>query len=85
MRGSYEALSTVEFSQYSLKRETVWSFFLRLQCLVFACVVFASPLESQEVDRTLLPPKQPAFDGKIGRTYKDSTPDWRPALPLQAP
>lgn len=36
-------------------------------------------------ERTVLPPPAPEFAGKIGQTYKDSTPDWTPALPLQAP
>jgi hypothetical protein len=36
-------------------------------------------------DRTVLPIPIPDFAGKIGETYKDSTPDWTPALPLQAP
>jgi arylsulfatase A-like enzyme len=38
-----------------------------------------------EPDRTILPVPTPDFVGKIGETYKDSTPDWTPALPLQAP
>ncbi len=36
-------------------------------------------------DRTVLPPATPTFQGKVGKSYKDSTPDWNPALPLQAP
>lgn len=36
-------------------------------------------------DRTVLPPPSPTFEGKIGRTYKESTPDWKPAMPLAAP
>ncbi len=38
-----------------------------------------------EVDRRVLPATAPAFAGKIGQTYKDSTPDWQPVAPLQAP
>ena len=41
--------------------------------------------EAAELDRTVLPPSPPAFKGKIGFNYKDSTPDWAPALPLSAP
>lgn len=41
--------------------------------------------ESTAPDRTVLPPAAPKFQGKIGDTYKDSTPDWTPALPLAAP
>jgi len=40
---------------------------------------------ADQPDRTALPPAPPMFQGKIGKTYKDSTPDWNPALPLQAP
>ena len=61
------------------------NFFLRLQSLAFVCALFISPLQSQEVDRTVLPPEPPAFGGKVGTTYKDSTPDFSPALPLTAP
>jgi hypothetical protein len=45
--------------------------------------LFASCAAAQ--DRTVLPVPIPDFAGKIGETYKDSTPDWVPALPLQAP
>jgi arylsulfatase len=37
------------------------------------------------LDRTILPPPAPQFGGTIGNTYKDSVPDWKPALPLNAP
>lgn len=43
------------------------------------------PEKGTSLDRTLLPPVAPEFQGKIGQTYKDSTPDWNPALPLSAP
>lgn len=43
------------------------------------------PRGQPKVDRTVLPPPPPTFGGKIGSTYKDSTPDWSPALPLTAP
>ena len=36
-------------------------------------------------DRSVLPPPTPEFQGKIGENYKESTPDWKPALPLTAP
>lgn len=36
-------------------------------------------------DRSVLPPPPPQFSGKIGQTYRESTPDWAPALPLAAP
>lgn len=45
-----------------------------------------APLHAAEtVDRSVLPPPPPAFAGKIGETYKESTPDWAPALPLKVP
>ena len=38
-----------------------------------------------QVDRRVLPPIAPTFQGKIGKTYKGSTPDWKPVEPLAAP
>jgi len=43
------------------------------------------PGATQTPDRSVLPPPTPEFQGKIGENYKDSTPDWKPALPLTAP
>jgi hypothetical protein len=37
------------------------------------------------VQRDVLPPPPPTFKGKIGKNYKESTPDFGPALPLKAP
>ena len=45
----------------------------------------AGAQETPTVERTVLPPPTPEFKGKIGQTYKDSTPDFSPALPLAAP
>jgi arylsulfatase A-like enzyme len=45
----------------------------------------ATSAMAAEPDRTILPVPPPDFAGKIGETYKDSAPDWAPALPLQAP
>ena len=39
----------------------------------------------QMPDRSVLPPPPPAFQGKIGQSYKNSVPDWKPALPVTAP
>ncbi len=36
-------------------------------------------------NRTVLPPLAPEFKGKIGPNYKESTPDFSPALPVTAP
>jgi arylsulfatase A-like enzyme len=59
---------------------------LRMIALIFA-LTFAPvwPSFAAGPDRTILPVAPPDFSGKIGETYKDSTPDWGPALPLQAP
>jgi arylsulfatase A-like enzyme len=38
-----------------------------------------------KLDRTVLPPPAPEFQGRIGQNYQDSQPDWNPALPLRAP
>lgn len=43
--------------------------------------VFASTAAAQEV----LPHPEPAFKGKIDRSYKDSTPDWSPVQPVLPP
>lgn len=52
---------------------------------VFGLTAYTTPSSGAELDRTVLPPSPPAFTGTIGNTYKDSTPDWNPALPLTAP
>jgi arylsulfatase len=36
-------------------------------------------------DRSILPPPAAEFSGVVGNTYRESTPDWAPALPVQAP
>lgn len=43
------------------------------------------PGSAADFDRRVLPPPMPEFQGKIGENYKDSTPDWKPALPLKSP
>ena len=53
--------------------------------IVVATLSGPSASYAAEPDRTVLPLPVPDFAGKIGETYKDSTPDWTPALPLQAP
>lgn len=42
-------------------------------------------MTTDPTDRTVLPPPAPEFAGAIDDTYKTSTPDWAPALPLTAP
>jgi len=44
-----------------------------------------SPASIMEPDRTTLPLPIPEFTGKVGENYRDSTPDWGPALPPSAP
>ncbi len=39
----------------------------------------------RSLDRTVLPPPAPEFKGRIGSNYKESTPDFGPALPVTAP
>lgn len=56
---------------------------IRSLILIGVLFVFASSVHGQ--DRTILPPPEPEFKGSIGETYKDSTPDFSPALPLTAP
>jgi arylsulfatase A-like enzyme len=51
--------------------------------LIGVFFAFANSVLGQ--DRTILPPPEPEFKGIIGETYKDSTPDFSPALPLTAP
>ncbi|NJO55674.1 MAG: arylsulfatase [Rhodospirillales bacterium] len=51
----------------------------------FASVAIAQQPSGKSVDRSILPPPPVEFGGQIGQTYKDSTPDWTPALPLAAP
>jgi arylsulfatase A-like enzyme len=45
----------------------------------------ARPARSETPDRSILPPPPPKFGGKIGKNYKDSVPDFKPALPVEAP
>lgn len=39
----------------------------------------------EKQNRAVLPPSSTEFKGKIEINYRDSTPDWKPALPLNAP
>jgi len=52
---------------------------------VVLVLAIATSATAAQPDRTILPVPPPDFAGKIGETYKESSPDWRPALPLQAP
>lgn len=45
----------------------------------------ARPSVASRIDRTVLPPTAPEFKGKIGTNYKESTPDFSPALSVTAP
>ena len=46
-----------------------------------AGTLFSGGVSAQEV----LPKPEAPFKGKIGMNYKESTPDWAPAMPLTAP
>lgn len=49
------------------------------------CLLGAGFSQAAGVDRSVLPPDPPEFKGRIADDYKQSQPDWSPALPLQAP
>jgi arylsulfatase A-like enzyme len=51
--------------------------------LLVCMLCFIQSLQAQ--DRTVLPPSPPEFQGKVGLNYKDSTPDFSPALSVTAP
>jgi arylsulfatase A-like enzyme len=80
-RGS---LANIQTREKVMKRITLASC---LAALVMALCVGMAAAEGAgtPVDRTVLPPQAPEFKGKIGKTYKESTPDFSPALPLNAP
>jgi arylsulfatase A-like enzyme len=69
------------------------SSFLLIAPVVLAVAISLSPVqsivESQAAEpltqRQVLPPPAPEFKGKIGSTYKDSIPDFGPAVPPKAP
>jgi arylsulfatase A-like enzyme len=56
-----------------------------LGVLVAPAQAQSSSTSGDTVDRTVLPPQPPKFSGKIGYSYKDSVPDFKPALPVKAP
>lgn len=58
---------------------------LRIAAIAIGTCLAVSTAWAQAPDRTVLPSPPPSFSGKIGLTYKDSTPDWRPTQPLAAP
>jgi hypothetical protein len=69
-----------------MKSKLTISFLLAVFCIA-ALVTGSAAAQgtSTGADRTVLPPPVPVFTGKIGMNYKESTPDWTPALPLTAP
>ncbi len=57
-----------------------------LGCLVASAQEKVAPTPpTGQLDRSVLPPVAPAFKGKIGPNYKESTPDFGPALAVTAP
>ena len=68
---------------------------IRKMCVLLASVLLSHSIFFMQssvaatggstVQRDVLPPPPPAFKGKIGKNYKESTPDFGPALPLKAP
>jgi arylsulfatase len=53
--------------------------------LILFVVLLFTAASMQAQDRTVLPPSTPDFKGKIGPNYKESTPDFSPALSVTAP
>jgi phosphoserine phosphatase len=53
---------------------------MRLIALFFVAAVVALSCEAAEPDRATIPLPEPAFEGKIGKTYEDSEGAW-PRLP----
>jgi len=71
-------------------RDVVPALLISVGCILGSPVSSAQEVpalaeSAASVDRTVLPPLAPEFKGKIGPDYKQSTPDFRPALPLAAP
>ena len=58
---------------------------IRFVFVLFTAFACQSLFAQTSPDRTILPPIPPEFKGKIKQSYKDSTPDFSPALPLTAP
>lgn len=56
-----------------------------LAALLFISMATSIAVAQDKVDRSILPPIPMEFKGKVGQSYKDSTPDFSPALPLSAP
>ena len=56
-----------------------------LTLAIGALLATGSQAADSVVRRDILPPPAPEFKGKIGTTYKDSVPDFGPAIPLAAP
>ena len=60
---------------------------MKLLATFFLSAACALPCGAAELDRTIIPLPEPAFEGKIGETYKDSEGAWPklPAPPEGAP
>ncbi len=70
-----------ERSRRTINRAAAFTLTLTMGFLLTA----GSHAAGSEIRRDILPPPAPEFKGKIGTTYKDSVPDFGPALPLAAP
>ena len=68
-------------SRLTVKRTAAFGLILAAGLLAAA----GSQAADSEAGRDILPPPAPAFKGKIGTTYKDSVPDFGPAMPVVAP
>jgi arylsulfatase A-like enzyme len=70
----------------NLRRTLAIALFVSTSWIAAHQVVFAQGhAVTSAPDRNILPPALPIFAGKIGNNYKQSVPDFRPALPPDAP
>ena len=60
-------------------------FFLAIIVSMFCWPLSGVGHQASGQDRTVLPPASAEFRGRIGENYKNSTPDWSPSLPVNAP
>jgi len=56
-----------------------------MAAVLWSVSALASGSGAATLDRSILPPPPTEFSGVVGNTYRESTPDWTPALPVHAP
>ena len=72
---------TAKGSRLTIEQTAAFSLALAIGLLGAA----GSQAAESAVSREILPLPAPEFKGKIGETYKDSVPDFGPAMPVAAP